>query len=96
MLPPPLQAVHEALFDGDADVAVDAAHTGQAVTEPFGLGGFGVKGATCRIGRSWADAVAQVEPVRSYQAGRKPGEDLCWSPRAEGSLDAAGHRPGWL
>ena len=38
MLPPPLQAVNEALFDGGADVAVDAAHAGQPVAEPFGLG----------------------------------------------------------
>jgi hypothetical protein len=41
VLPSPLQAVDEALFDGGADMAVDAAHAGQPVAEPLGLGGFG-------------------------------------------------------
>src|SRR5690349_2675062 len=30
----------------------------------------GLKGTTWRIGRSGADTVEQVEPARSYQAGR--------------------------
>src|SRR5207244_451609 len=41
VLPPPLQAVNEALFDGGADMAVDAPHAGQPVAKPLCLDGFG-------------------------------------------------------
>jgi hypothetical protein len=41
LLPARLQALDESLFDGGADVAVDAPDAGESVTEPFGLGDLG-------------------------------------------------------
>jgi hypothetical protein len=39
--PAPLENLGDALLHGRGDVAVDAAHAGQAVAEPFGLGDLG-------------------------------------------------------
>jgi hypothetical protein len=52
-----------------------------------------LKGTMWRIGGSCADTVEQSDPVRSYRAGRKPREGLCWSLSSFALTRRPGPRP---